>query len=564
MKRAMKQSTLTLILNGISILALFFMVYSLLAYSKISRQLDIANEERFALTYNANRFMNGSAYLTNEVRAFSATGSKEHYDNYWKEINEWKNRDLGVAALQEIGITDEEQGMIDDMFALSNKLVPLEEEAMKEVQGGHTEDAIAYVYGEDYSSSIAKINELKEQFLDSLDSRTLEQLHTLEQEEDSIRFSMFFALAMVGIIQLLNMVVTRIIVMRPVLAVKDQMKEISMGNLSAEFSLESNTSEIGMLVASIHETKRELKKYIVDIDHILAQMAQGNMNLTVGNDYRGEFLPIQNAMRQILDALNNALLQIHLTAEQVSGESERMAADAQTLSNGNVEQAAAVQQLSSSVHEISRQVDQTSKDAAEARQSSEDATRQLQACDQKMTELTAAIADISASSHQIGGIIKTISDIAFQTKILALNASVEAARAGEAGKGFSVVADEVQSLANKSAKSAQDITKLIENSMQLVSYGSSLSSDTTQALVEVISSSKKSTELVERIAESAVEQSTSLKQLTQGMEQISDVVQSNAATAEKSAASAQKLNDQAAELKRSVQRFQLRTAEKQW
>lgn len=421
------------------------------------------------------------------------------------------------------------------------------------------EDAIAYVYGDDYSSSIAKINELKEQFLDSLDSRTLEQLHTLEQEEDSIRFSMFFALAMVGIIQLLNMIVTRIIVMRPVLTVKDQMKEISMGNLSAEFSLKSDTSEIGMLVASIHETKRELKKYIMDIDYILAQMAQGNMNLTVGNDYRGEFLPIQDAMRQILDALNNALLKINLTAEQVSAESERMAADAQTLSNGNVEQAAAVQQLSSSVHEISRQVDQTSNDAADARQSSEDATRQLQACDQKMTELTAAIADISASSHQIGGIIKTISDIAFQTKILALNASVEAARAGEAGKGFSVVADEVQSLANKSAKSAQDIAKLIETSMQLVSYGSSLSSDTTQALVEVISSSKKSTELVERIAESAVEQSTSLKQLTQGMEQISDVVQSNAATAEKSAASAQKLNDQAAELKRSVQRFQLRT-----
>ena len=559
MKRAMKQSTLTLILNGISILTLLFMVYSLLAYSKISRQLDIANEERFALTYNANRFMNGSAYLTNEVRAFSATGSKEHYDNYWKEINEWKNRDLGVAALQEIGITDEEQGMIDDMFALSNKLVPLEEGAMREVQDGHMEDAIAYVYGDDYSSSIAKINELKEQFLDSLDSRTLEQLHTLEQEEDSIRFSMFFALAMVGIIQLLNMIVTRIIVMRPVLTVKDQMKEISMGNLSAEFSLKSDTSEIGMLVASIHETKRELKKYIMDIDYILAQMAQGNMNLTVGNDYRGEFLPIQDAMRQILDALNNALLKINLTAEQVSAESERMAADAQTLSNGNVEQAAAVQQLSSSVHEISRQVDQTSNDAADARQSSEDATRQLQACDQKMTELTAAIADISASSHQIGGIIKTISDIAFQTKILALNASVEAARAGEAGKGFSVVADEVQSLANKSAKSAQDIAKLIETSMQLVSYGSSLSSDTTQALVEVISSSIKSTELVERIAESAVEQSTSLKQLTQGMEQISDVVQSNAATAEKSAASAQKLNDQAAELKRSVQRFQLRT-----
>ncbi len=69
MKRAMKQSTLTLILNGISILALLFLVFSLFSYSGISRQLNDANEERFELTYNANRFMNGSAYLTNEVRA---------------------------------------------------------------------------------------------------------------------------------------------------------------------------------------------------------------------------------------------------------------------------------------------------------------------------------------------------------------------------------------------------------------------------------------------------------------------------------------------------------------
>ena len=77
-----------------------------------------------------------------------------------------------------------------------------------------------------------------------------------------------------------------------------------------------------MLVDSIHETRRELKKYIQDIDYILAQMAQGNMNLTVGNDYLGEFAPIQAAMRQILNALNGALSRINLTAERVSAESE--------------------------------------------------------------------------------------------------------------------------------------------------------------------------------------------------------------------------------------------------
>ena len=559
MKRAMKQSTLTLILNGISILALLFLVFSLFSYSGISRQLNDANEERFELTYNANRFMNGSAYLTNEVRAFAATGMQEHYDNYWKEINELQNRDKGVAALQEIGITDQEQDMIDRMSALSNELVPLEEEAMKEVQAGEREKAVDYVYGAEYSTSIARINELKENFLAALDDRSLEQIRDLEKQADYIELTMICAFAMVGLITILNMAVTRVQIMRPVIAVKNQMGEISRGNLSAEFSLESNTSEIGMLVESIHETRRELKKYIQDIDYILAQMAQGNMNLSVGNDYLGEFAPIQAAMGQILDALNTALSRIHVTAEQVSRESEQMASDAQTLSSGSVEQAAAVQQLSASIQDISRQVDRTSEDAGDARVASEEAAMQLQVCDQKMEALTAAMEDISKSSQQIGGIIKTIEDIAFQTKILALNASVEAARAGEAGKSFSVVADEVQTLANKSSVSASNITQLIESSMQLVAYGASLSSDTTEALTAVISSAKKSAEMVDRIAGSAVEQSQSLKQLTLGMEQISEVVQTNAATAEKSAASARELNGQAEELKLSVQSFRLRS-----
>ena len=175
-----------------------------------------------------------------------------------------------------------------------------------------------------------------------------------------------------------------------------------------------------------------------------------------------------------------------------------------------------------------------------------------------MNALTAAMADISNSSNQIGGIIKTIQDISFQTKILALNASIEAARAGVAGKSFAVVAGEVQDLAYKSAESAQDITKLIEDSIQAVDYGAALAAGTTDALSTVVDSSKKSTEMVERIAESVIQQSEALKQLTAGMEQISNVVQTNAATAQESAASARELNEQAEELKLSVHKFRLR------
>ena len=558
MKKAMNQSTLMTLLNGVSICALLLMMAALFAYSNVSQRLETAHENRYELTYNANRFMNGSAYLTNEVRAFAATGIKEHYDNYFNEVNNLKNRDQGVAAMQKIGITSEEQGMIDSMYALSNQLVPLEEQAMEQVQAGQQSSAISYVYGTEYSAAIAKINLIKEQFLDALSSRTLREVESLSRIANVIRVVMVLALVVVGVLQAFSMRVIRKRILHPVIAVRDQMGEISQGNLSAQFQWEPDSSEIGMLVASIHETKQELKKYINEIDRTLAQMARGNMDLRISTDFRGEFLPIQNALRQILDSLNEALFHIHQTAQEVSDESQRVAAGSQTLSDGAVQQASTVEELFAGIQDISGQVERTSGDADQARKFSVEAGEQLRLCSQKMGTLTSAIADISESSQKISGITKAIEDISFQTNILALNAAVEAARAGAAGKGFAVVADEVQRLASKSAESAKDITNLIAASVQLVQYGTSLSEETTQALSEVVASAQQSADLVGQIAESAQTQSQSLRQLTEGMERISGVVQTNAATAEESASSAEELRRQAEKLKLSVQRFRLR------
>ncbi len=558
MKKAMNQSKLMLLLNGGSILALLLVVVLLFIYNGASSRLEKANADKNSLTYNANRFMNGSSSLVQDVRAYAATGDKQYYDSYMNEVNTLKNREQGVASLQEIGITSDEQAMIDQMSSLSNDLVPLEQEAMNQVESGQIDAALGYVYGTEYSTVISQINALKEQFLNALETRTQTQVNSLTTAQNMISMIITIAVLLVGLMQVCVLLVTQKKIIRPVIAVRDQMGEIADGNLSAPFPLESDTSEIGMLVHSIHETRDQLKKYISDINSSLAHMAEGKMDIAISSDYKGEFIPIQKAMNQILDSLNNALFQINRTSDQVSNQSQRMAADAQVLSSGVVQQASAVEELSASIQALSDQVGATSKDADTARSFSTDAAIQLQACNQKMAQLTAAMGDIAQSSQQISGIIKTIDDISFQTNILALNAAVEAARAGEAGKGFAVVADEVQSLANKSSMAAKDIATLIQNSMKMVEHGNSLSEDTTAALSTGVAGAQKSTELVDRIAQSAKQQAESLAQLTLGMNQISSVVQSNASTSEKSAMSAQELQSEAEELSVSVRRFRLR------
>lgn len=559
MKKAMNQSKITMILNGASIAALALVVLSLAAYSWVSLHLEAANNNRYELTYNANCFVNASSYLTAEVRAFAATGLQEHYDNYWNEVNVLKEREQAVAAMQEIGITSGEQAVINEMSNLSNNLVPLESEAILNVQNGRQEEALQYVYGAEYNASVAKINTLKDTFLSNLSTRTLNEVTSLVRVANILQFTMVVSILMVGVMQILSMFVMKKRIMNPVLAVRDQMLEISQGRLSSPFPLESDTSEIGTLVESIHETRRDLKKYISDIENNLSQMAGGNMDLRITEEYRGEFQPIKAAMTEILDSLNYTLANILEASGKVSEESKRMAEGAQTLSQGAEEQAATVEELSAGIQEISGQVNRTTIDAQSARRSSTNASEQLKVCNEKMEALTQAMADISQSSSQIGGIIRTIEDISFQTNILALNAAVEAARAGTAGKGFSVVADEVRNLASKSSVSSQDITELIENSIKLVQYGTSLARETMEALSAVVVSAEESVGLVGRISDSSAAQAESLQQLSEGMENISEVVLANAATAEKSASSARALSGHAEELKLAAQKFRLRT-----
>ena len=344
---------------------------------------------------------------------------------------------------------------------------------------------------------------------------------------------------------------------KPVVAVKKAAEQLERGDLNIDIDVNLK-DEIGTMARAFSNASAAMSEYIRDISRVMEKLAEGNFTAELSANFQGDFIELRDSIRGLIASVSTTLNQINQSSDQVAAGSDQVAAGAQALSQGATEQASSVEELSATIAEISNQVKQNASNASSASQMVADVGVQITHSNQQMQELTTAMTDISRSSQEIGKIIKTIEDIAFQTNILALNAAVEAARAGAAGKGFAVVADEVRNLASKSAEAAKNTTSLIEGSIAAVERGTRIAGETAQSLVSVVESAKGAENKVHEISDASKEQSDSINQVTVGVDQISSVVQTNSATAEESAAASEELSSQAQMLKNLVARFVLK------
>ena len=346
---------------------------------------------------------------------------------------------------------------------------------------------------------------------------------------------------------------------RPLKRLNTAVSQLADGELNVAVDVRSHdeVAEVGAGVERIVDRLKEYILYIDEISLVLNQIGNGDLTFTLQQNHAGEFAKVKSALMHIRSTLTETLTSIAQSADQVNAGAEQIASGAQALAQGATEQASSVQELSSAVQDLSTQATAEAEKAVEAGQFLEQIKDAVDKSNQQMDTMRKAMTDISVQSAAIRGIIKTIDDIAFQTNILALNAAVEAARAGAAGKGFAVVADEVRSLAGKSAEAAKKTNELIENSVQAVQKGEELTKLTAESLAVVADGTAQVSETIDTVARAYREQAGRLSEIAKGVDQIADVVQTNSATAEQSAAASQELSGQANMMHQQIAHFKL-------
>lgn len=329
------------------------------------------------------------------------------------------------------------------------------------------------------------------------------------------------------------------------------------GDLHTDVKVYDAKDETGVLSRAVASMVKSLENVIGEQTAVVTAMADGDFTRSMQGHYIGDFAAVKESIDAIQLSLNSTLGHINQSSDQVSAGAHQVSNGAQELAQGATQQATTVQELADTLNTAAEGIKKNAENAEDVSKRVKIVGSEMSQSNEKMSAMMDAMQQISDSSSEIGKIIKTIEDIAFQTNILALNAAVEAARAGAAGQGFAVVADEVRNLASKSTEASKNTAVLIESSIAAVENGSRIAKETAQFLVTAVEGTNEIVEKMAVISEGTTVQAAAITQITQGVDQISAVVQNNSATAEESAAASEQLSGQAQLMRSMVERFKL-------
>ena len=448
------------------------------------------------------------------------------------------------------------------ILALRNELEPLHKEihgsATQVLEQLKTDPAGAQEYYQktilaNISTLVGKLDKIVE-LETTANNDGLAKLHTLIIQMQVVCF-ICLVLALICLIGLVTFVNKHVV--NPIIAITGHARPLQEGHLELQMDYQSE-DELGELAETLKQSMALIHSYVVDINRVMAELSRGNFDVSTGTPYIGDFQSIETSLNSFTTTISDTLGAIVHTQDRVTSHAGQLSSGAQALAQGATEQASAVEELYATLDDLSKGAERNVHSAADALESARLTGEQVTISGQQMEQMVSAMSDITNSSQEIGRIIKTIEDIAFQTNILALNAAVEAARAGSAGKGFAVVADEVRNLATKSDEAAKATKDLIDNSVQATEQGSRIVGQVSESLKKTLDLVMQSNATINTIAEAVRAESASIAQVTEGIGQISAVVQTNSASSEESAAVSSELFEEVHKMEDETKKFRLK------
>ncbi|WP_455794115.1 methyl-accepting chemotaxis protein [Clostridium butyricum] len=340
----------------------------------------------------------------------------------------------------------------------------------------------------------------------------------------------------------------------PIIKMSKIAKRICDGDLDVEIQCESN-DEIGELAQSFSKMVIAIKSYISEISSILGDISNGNLNCSIEEEYKGNFIEIRKSLENIIRSLNDIFENIGQATIDVKANSEKAAEMAELLSDGSKNEKDAVRELCVSIDQINKQVNKNADNAIDTSTITNALAENIDNSNIMMDKVIKAMEDIEDCSNSITSIMNTINDIAERTNLLALNAAIEAARAGDLGSGFAVVADEVKSLASQSADAARETNNIVNESIKAVNNGKLLVYNTANTLNESLKNIKKTRELSEYITDSSKEQYESIAIVNERIKKITETINRTVEVAENSAISSEELKSQSSKLEMMINKF---------
>ena len=348
------------------------------------------------------------------------------------------------------------------------------------------------------------------------------------------------------------------VISEPIKMLTNRIIQLSEGDLSAEVPVVDAKDETGELSDSLCKTVNNLNNYVTEIDSVLLAIANKDLRSEITGDYVGDFEDIKKALLRIMNDLNKIMKGIQVSSDQVSVSAGELSASSDSIARGVTQQSDAMERVLSVVTDVTDMANNNVKMAEKTESVVSEVSVHVADSVMAMDAMGTAMQSIATSSEEIKKIVGVVDDIAFQTNILALNASIEAAKAGKYGRGFSVVAEEVRHLAENCTEVLKDIESLIAESVKGVQTGVELTKGVTNKLDSVAKAMEKTTMEVGQIHEYSISQASSIEALQNGLSEIDKVVQANAAASEQSASMAEELKEQASKLTHLVNQFKLK------